>query len=209
MANSTTKTKDEKKAMMGILVAIAEYYQCSLSDTQLRLYYDDLQDLGANDLLKAFSTMRGTNQVFPGRFPLPAKIREYAQGINEAGMALQVMINIRRAIRKHGYLDPSGARELIGEIGWSVIEPYGWPALCAMDQDQMSWHMTQIQKAVQTLVAARERTIAHDRAHALPSRTKSRLKALMEGIGDERNRRPDDAKGEEIAIDTKAREEVD
>lgn len=63
------------------LVVLAEYLQCGgLSDAQVRLYADELSDLGPANLRRAISALKADTELWPGRFPLPAKLRSYVEG---------------------------------------------------------------------------------------------------------------------------------
>lgn len=62
------------------LVVLAEYLQTTLSEPQVRLYAAELMDLGPDGLARAIAALKADETIWPGRFPLPAKIRSYLMG---------------------------------------------------------------------------------------------------------------------------------
>jgi hypothetical protein len=64
----------------GMLVVLAEYLQTQISDAQVRLYAEELEDIGPSGLAAAISSLKADPSVWSGRFPLPAKLRSYAYG---------------------------------------------------------------------------------------------------------------------------------
>lgn len=208
MAKKKKKNEPSREETMGLLLtAIAEYYQCTLSIEQLRMYTRDLDDLGPEGIERAFSAMRRTNQIFPGKFPLPGKIREFLYATDEEG-ALEVVRSIQTAMRRYGRYDPKGAAEFIGPTGWHIVESYGWEMLCNMSTDDMSYRMGDIQRAAMTLVSARSRTISTLRVDEIEPDTKHRLAGLIGGIVERSHRHDSEAAAPDVQ-DTSDRKEDD
>jgi len=198
-----------REETMGLLLtAIAEYYQCNLSIEQLRMYTRDLDDLGPEGIERAFSAMRGTNQVFPGKFPLPGKIREFLYATDEE-KALGVVRSIQTAMRRYGRYDPKGAAEFMGPVAWYIVESYGWEMLCNMSADDMSYRIGDIQRAARMLVSARSRTISTLRVDEIEPDTKRRLAGLIGGIASECTNRHDSEAAAPTGQDTSDRKEDD
>ena len=63
------------------LVVLSLYLQCPpLQDAQIRLYAQELEDLGPDGLRQAIVALKADETLYAGRFPLPAKIRSYLHG---------------------------------------------------------------------------------------------------------------------------------
>lgn len=111
-----------------ILNALAEYFQTTLTPTQLAMYAEDLEDLALEDIGAAIKRIRQNPQI--ARFPLPAAIRQEIVG-SARDEALEAASRIVQAMEKYGYTNPEKARAFIGELGWRVVEREGgWQSLC-------------------------------------------------------------------------------
>lgn len=64
------------------LVLLAEYLQVKdgLSDDQIKMYASDLMELGSEGLARAITCLKADPEVWAGRMPLPAKLKQYVYG---------------------------------------------------------------------------------------------------------------------------------
>lgn len=134
---------DDLKQIKLCLLAIAEVLQVTLSKKQIQLYARILQDLGASGLERAFAAIAHDPDIKAGHFPLPGRIRELADGDLE-DIADEITQRIMASINRHGSREPGKARFDIGELGWQVVETYGWPTLCSMNMEQAPIYVSQI-----------------------------------------------------------------
>lgn len=109
---------------------LAEYYQKSLTENQLCMYAEDLSRFEAEEIKLAMYEYR--NDPKNRFFPIPAQLIEILEPEVDSSLdAVEVSGRIWQAIGNCGWPNPQGARSLVGEIGWYVVERMGgWKSLC-------------------------------------------------------------------------------
>lgn len=102
------------------LIVLSEYLQChTLSDAQVRLYATELADLGPEGVRAAISALKADESVWPGRFPLPAKLRSYILGTIDN----RVSESLRRI------LSHNGREPILSRLEHRVAADYGWKTI--------------------------------------------------------------------------------
>lgn len=81
---------DEAQQIKAQLVILSEYLQTTLSEPQILLYAKELEDIGPQGLARAISALKADTALWPGRFPLPAKIKAYLLGDLDSRVALSM-----------------------------------------------------------------------------------------------------------------------
>jgi hypothetical protein len=121
-------TDDQKRKL--IWVSLGEYYQRPLTENQIRMYAEDTAAYPVEALIHAAKIWRDNPDN--NRCPIPANLIQIINPTPSAqGEAVEVMNRIWEAIGKFGWPNPDGAKEFIGELGWTVVQRYGgWAALC-------------------------------------------------------------------------------
>ena len=115
-----------------IVMGLAEYYEKTLTDTQLAMYVEDLMDISPEDLLRAVRLYRrdGKND----RFPLPTKLRATLQPPDDQ-RARDAVALIMTAICRIGNYRTKDAQAFIGELGWEVVKLQGgWEVVCSISE---------------------------------------------------------------------------
>lgn len=121
-------TSDKTKTIKKLWIGLAEYYRMNLTDNQLTMYAEDLEDLEISEVAQAFKRIR-REELFEF-LPLPAKIRSMILGSTK-DLALDASNLIVEAMSRFGYTNPESARAFIGELGWKVVQREGgWQSLC-------------------------------------------------------------------------------
>lgn len=113
-----------------LLVMLAEYYQKTLTDNQVRMYAEDLSEFPFEEVSRAMDSYRkNPNNKF---FPIPAQLVEIMRpGVDDQSEAVEVSGRIWEAIGKFGRDAPARAKSFVGEVGWHVVQRMGgWAAVC-------------------------------------------------------------------------------
>lgn len=115
----------EEQNIKAQLVMLAEYLQTSITDAQVALYARELEDLGEGGLLRAIVALKGDETLWPGRFPLPAKIRSYVVGD----------VNNTVTVGVAAIMKAESQAELLklGRFEWEVAQSYGIKSILERD----------------------------------------------------------------------------
>lgn len=133
------------------LVALAEFLQCTLSDHQLLLYARELA-IDPDQLALAIALLKQDADVWPGRFPLPAKIKSYLTGDLE-DQANSMVVNIMLAVDDG---ESSSWAKLTSEEK-EVVKVYGWVNLSNMMIGQRPNYITNMKSIAKTIISKRKR----------------------------------------------------
>lgn len=151
-----------------LITALGEYYDKSLSPTQIAAYTEDLLCLDPEQLTQAIVTYR--NDPSNDRFPLPVKLKAVVgMAASAEDEAIMVVSRIVSAIERIGPYRVKDAREAIGEVGWQVVRlEGGWEAMCSQIPDYSTMSIKKAQwRNLCKAMASRGRVEQH--LHALPS----------------------------------------
>jgi hypothetical protein len=148
-------TPDERKEIARVIAATAVYYGRQMSQDVLSMMLDDLEDLKAFEVKRAYGEYRRNPKN--RQMPLPAQIREMLEPqIDPDSAAREIAARITAAIPKFGWCNGADARVYMGEVGWSVIERQGgWSYVCqhhGLDLDPSSFQAQVRELAKSTLV---------------------------------------------------------
>jgi hypothetical protein len=93
---------NDSKAIKRTLLALAEYFDKSLTESQLAMFAHDLSDLNAEAVERAALVYRRDPKNT--RFPLPAALRAIIEPqVDESSLAIDLATRICAAISYHGY----------------------------------------------------------------------------------------------------------
>lgn len=110
------------------LIALATIAGKELNEVSLTAYSDALEDLDTNLVLNALKNWLKTERGFPYPSDIRAKVMPE---IDSSDDAQEVSASIVAAISKHGWTNPTSAKEHIGLLGWEVVQRMGgWKHLC-------------------------------------------------------------------------------
>lgn len=113
-------------AMM--VLGLAEYYDKTLTDTQLDMYVEDLIEIPPPDLMRAIRLYR--NDARNAFFPIPAKLKGMIV-LPDDQRARDAVALVMTAIARIGNYRTKDAQEFIGELGWEVVKLQGgWEEVC-------------------------------------------------------------------------------
>lgn len=124
------------KAVKKLIVGLAEMYGEPLTETRMAIYAAALSDLSAEEVQYAVTEFaRDPNQT---RFPLPAMLREKIHPtLTVENAANELVGRAIQAVARFGYVDPTGAREYLGEIVWRALpDENGWRDFCCSEIPQ-------------------------------------------------------------------------
>lgn len=114
-----------------------------LGETMLNGYLAALDDLNPAQVLLALK-----DWIKKGRgFPYPSEIREMIlPEVSGDDHAVDVASSIIAAISTCGYTNPARAREMIGDLGWEVVQRFGgWRNVCEnSDHEQLNTMRAQL-----------------------------------------------------------------
>jgi hypothetical protein len=123
-------TNEEKSLLKKLIVATSSYYNRQINDDAIKMYVNDLADLSFEKVCEAMDEYRkNSNHRFMW---LPAQIREIVSPTPKTkDVARMAALQIRSAITKFGWSNPTQAKEFIGPRGWEYVERFGgWVYLC-------------------------------------------------------------------------------
>lgn len=117
-----------------VVTGLAEYYNKTLTETQLSMYVEDLMDLSPEDLVRACRMYRQDPKH--EWFPLPNKIKAMLY-LPDDQRARESVARILTAVSRIGPYNSRQAREMIGELGWEVVKLQGgWEEICQTLSDE-------------------------------------------------------------------------
>lgn len=143
---------DKKQQVKLMLVTLAEYLQTSLSDVQVKLYADDLMDIGPEGLAKAIACLKADETVWSGRFPLPAKLKSYVHG-SAYGRAVE---SARRILSCRDVRD---ATTMLSKLEFDVAKGYGLMSITERSYESTSTIFAQLRELL--LAAYEQQKINH------------------------------------------------
>lgn len=128
---------EKRVEILKLIAALGEYYDKSLTPTQLAAYSEDLMCLEPAQLGQAILIYR--NDPRNDRFPLPVKLKAMiGAAVSPDDEGIQIAGRILSAIASIGPYQVQRAREAIGELGWRVVQAEGgWEALCRIENDDL------------------------------------------------------------------------
>lgn len=162
------------------LVALAEYLQCKpLSDLQVKLYAKDLIPLGAEGLHRAIALLKEDPEVWAGRMPLPAKLKQYAHGdlnsiaIVSAGR-IMALTSVREAYEKL----------LHWELG--IAKEYGLSAIVSRLAEQSPTIFAQLRESIKAYLKQQREDTCLDlhRSNQQALQEKTRPEDLLGAAGE-------------------------
>jgi hypothetical protein len=136
------------------LMVMATIYEKALTEDAADMLVSDLSEYGPDKILKALKLCR----LELNRFPTVAEIIKRTNPKSEANQTQEIVGKIFEAISWYGYSNPSGAKKMIGEVGWKAVEFFGgWQRLCDAPADDLNITRSQLRKAVESAVEEKVR----------------------------------------------------
>jgi len=124
---------ENEKEIKRIIVGLSEYLQVTLSPEQIKMYAKDLLDIGPEGLGEAIRRLKNDPDVWPGRFPLPGKLKGYLVPPIDSE-AKKVVALIFECVQKYGSTNQAEAKEFMGSVAWEVCKQYGgYGNICNME----------------------------------------------------------------------------
>jgi len=125
-----------EKEIKKLIVGLSEYLQVVLSVDQIKLYAKEFEVIGPEGLGEAIRRLKADPDVWPGRFPLPAKIISYLYPPIDSEAKKCVAI-IFESIQMFGSNNQAKAKMHMGSLAWEVCKQYGgFGNLCNMETHQ-------------------------------------------------------------------------
>jgi len=134
------------------LIGLADMLEKDLSDQLLEIYHRGLKPYGYSNAASVLSTMALSRSKRDG-FPTLAEIIDVLDPRVEAKDAASEAANlIWAAIPRCGKAGSEKAKEMIGELGWAVVERMGgWSALCGMKTSERGTFIAQARELATTV----------------------------------------------------------
>jgi len=176
--------KNQKALLTEILLAFGEYYERTITPTQLAMYVEDLSVLTPEELTAACKLYR---QEFKNeKFPLPAKLIALARPVQSSeDVGREVSSAIFAALHADGHSNPQRARGRMGELGWEIITRMGgWANFCAeVTNENQTTYRAQVRELAATMHRRRDSEAKRSEL-ALPNfETVSKISNLTKTIG--------------------------
>lgn len=136
-------SSEEKKEITRIYDLTCKAFDKSLDRDVLKLQIEDLSDLDFNAIVQALHEYRKNPKN--SFWPKANKIREIINPqFSPEAQANVIASKIREAISRHGWSNKNAAMELIGPIGWEIVERSGgWNYVCenhGLDLNPLTFH---------------------------------------------------------------------
>lgn len=123
-------TTEEKIHVAKMLTLTYKIYGKEFDLDMGQLFVDDLADQKFDDIIRALSAFRTDkkNRLPPNVADILSlinpEIDDSAKAQNIAGLVL-------KAVSKFGWAQPSEAKEMMGPVGWEIVQRYGgWQYVC-------------------------------------------------------------------------------
>lgn len=117
-------TKSELKEIKKLLIGLAEYLQAQITVDQLVLYSKEFESIGSEGLGRAIVLLKNDPDIYPGKLPLPAKIKSYLVA-SISSDAKEIVSVIFKTMDLYSNTQQLKAREAMGETAWEVCKSYG------------------------------------------------------------------------------------
>lgn len=101
-----------------MLNRLAEFLQTKLSDDQIKMYAKELSCVDKEQLGYAISKLINDPELYPGKFPLPAKIKQYIHG----SIADRAVLSANKILSISSWAD---AKDRLNDIEFHVAKRYG------------------------------------------------------------------------------------
>ncbi len=129
------------------LILLAEYLQVKdgLSDAQIKMYAAELLPLGSQGLTRAIACLKEDPEVWAGRMPLPAKLKQYVQGdanILASDWAREIM---SMESERHAY-------HALSPVKLKVAQEYGLKAIVERMPSQSPTIFAQLRDSLRGLI---------------------------------------------------------
>lgn len=146
--------KPTQQDVIKALMVMANIYEKALTEDAADMLVNDLSEHEPELILKALKLCR----LELNRFPTLADILKRMSSKSETGQVQELVGTIFNAISWHGYSNPSGAKQMVGEVGWKAIEYFGgWQRLCDNPADDVNILRAQLRKSVEAAVEEKTR----------------------------------------------------
>lgn len=145
---------DEKLKLVKLyLVALAEYLQVSLTDDQVIMYANEFND--PDYLAQAILRLKADPDIWPGKFPLPAKIKSYMVPDAKSD-AKEIAVLIMESVNKFGKQRQKEAKEYMGLLAWEVCHRYSsFSSLCDMTYSDKQIIFAQLRDVAENTLSRR------------------------------------------------------
>lgn len=163
-------------------VWVAEYYAYPITENQVKMWAEDIQEYNLMDLKRAFMAYRkDKNNNF---IPRPNQIIQLLEPeISPRALADEAAGRIYQAITLCGYDNSNGAKEFIGELGWRVVEREGgWVSICRTCSEQNKGTTKAQWRDMALSIIERSKYGLADIPPALPSPGLKKLSESMQGL---------------------------
>lgn len=151
-----------------LLVGLAAYFDKKLSDTQLAMYAEDLEDLPLEELAAAVRAYRKNPKNT--QFPLPSKLREaIAPQETPEDAARLAESEVWEAVARYGWPNPKEAQMALGALAWEGVQRFGgWDRVCASANEDGSTFRAQMRGTLESVYRRAQAGRLEERV-ALPS----------------------------------------
>lgn len=154
---------EQIKQVKMLIVGLSEYLQVTLTPDQIKLYANEFRDEGPEGLGLAISRLKRDPDLWPGRFPLPAKIKSYLTPSSESD-AQEIVALIFESIQLYGKTNQREAKAHMGELAWEICKSYGsFSNLCDMDSHQKPTIFAQLRDLAENKIRRRRLGIGRPR----------------------------------------------
>lgn len=188
---SSEMAPDSRKIFYSRLhaIALAARFDFDEEGNLPAMYERALAPLGlerVNEALQKVFEERSSRDPFPSVKEIKAVLNE---SLSPEDQAPQIAGSILKAISQVGSYQQARFRELVGEVGWRVIEMSGGlETVCQIQDREIGMHRAQWTRLAESLLRSNALKLAYSEAPRIEGPHESGLKSIGEivkGIGDE------------------------
>lgn len=177
-------TKADTAKLLQIIIRAYPTSRMQADDDTLNLWHEMLGELPTEVVATATKAMIATLRYAPSIADITDAV---ARAVSEARGDLSTadaLAKLRRALRIHGYYDPSGARAYLGETIWTVVGMVagGWSELCMCEDANWPARFERLYKARAEQEQRRLQTPASTREHLAALGAAQMLKQIGGGV---------------------------
>lgn len=123
-------TQDNLKQIQKIIIENLTFFDAPINELKVKMFAQELASFPAGEVGAAFSVLR--KEAGRNKMPMPADVVKILFPQTDPNAeAQEAAARILQATSKFGYIDPEGAKNFIGSLGWRVVERFGgWKYIC-------------------------------------------------------------------------------
>jgi hypothetical protein len=153
LAATTEKTEKTQIDFVRAMRSVAKLTGAEIDEFMFELYSEGLRSIGWTKAIDGLKRHCLTSRRFPTvedviKLSCPESLPPSVES-----EATEIVALIFAAISKHGWPNPAQAKEMIGPVGWKLVERQGgWSSICDVQNNQIGTFRAQWKQEVESIL---------------------------------------------------------